>query len=292
MVLSIVAVKDWELRQLDVDMAYLEAGVKEELYIELSEDYRDSCDQVDRPQNAMYGLVHAGLLWLKTFSAELTARGSEQCQADPCLFKGVLRRKVVVILVVYVDDLLVASETKRDEKQVIKNLRSCFPIKYLGDAGFYVGCHLTRDRDAGTQKLDQHRYVRTVASKFIVEKTSTTPAAAGLKPLSKDDVPQTEAETEEMRVTPYRKAVGALMWAATMTRPDVAYAGHQLETFNDNPGPVHSIAANRALHYLWCTKDVGITYEETPGSCTKHCHGGTPISPLVQTLGVRFQAER
>ena len=82
------------------------------------------------------------------------------------------------------------------------------------------------------------------------------------------------------------------MWAATMTRPDVAYAGHQLETFNDNPGPVHSIAANRALHYLWCTKDVGITYEETPGSCTKHCHGGTPISPLVQTLGVRFQVER
>ena len=62
MVLSIVAVKDWELRQLDVDMAYLEAGVKEELYIELSEDYRDSCDQVDRPQTAMYGLVHAGLL--------------------------------------------------------------------------------------------------------------------------------------------------------------------------------------------------------------------------------------
>ena len=29
MVFGIAAVKDWELRQLDVDMAYLEAGVKE-----------------------------------------------------------------------------------------------------------------------------------------------------------------------------------------------------------------------------------------------------------------------
>ena len=28
MVLGIAAVKDWELRQLDADMAYLEAGVK------------------------------------------------------------------------------------------------------------------------------------------------------------------------------------------------------------------------------------------------------------------------
>ena len=39
MVLGIAAVKDLEFRQLDVDMAYLEAGVKAELYIELFEDY-------------------------------------------------------------------------------------------------------------------------------------------------------------------------------------------------------------------------------------------------------------
>ena len=70
-------------------------------------------------------------------------------------------------------------------------------------------------------KLDQHRYVRTMASKLNVDKTSTTPVAAGAKPLSQDDALQTEAETEEVRVTPYREAVGALMWAATMTRPDV-----------------------------------------------------------------------
>ena len=78
MVLGIAAVKDWELRQLDVDMAYLEANVKEELYIELPEDYRNSCDQVGRLQKAMYGLVHAGLLWSKKFSAKLAARGFER----------------------------------------------------------------------------------------------------------------------------------------------------------------------------------------------------------------------
>ena len=50
MVLGIAAVKDWELRQLDVDMAYLETNVKEELYIELPEDHRNSCDQVGRRQ--------------------------------------------------------------------------------------------------------------------------------------------------------------------------------------------------------------------------------------------------
>ena len=51
------------------------------------------------------------------FSTELAAREFEQCQTDPCVFRQVLRGKVVVIIVVYVDDLLVASETKRDKEQ-------------------------------------------------------------------------------------------------------------------------------------------------------------------------------
>ena len=127
------------------------------------------------------------------------------------MFRRVLRGEVVLIIVVYVDDLLVASKMKRDKEQAINELRSCFPTKDLEEAVFYLGCHITRDRDAGTLKIDQNRYVRTTASNFNVEETSTTPAAAGAKPLSKDDDSQTEAETEEMRVIPYREAVAALM---------------------------------------------------------------------------------
>ena len=48
-----------------------------------------------------------------------------------------------------------------------------------------------------------------------------------------------------MRITPYREAVGDLMWAATMTRPDVAYAAHQLGKFSDNPGPAHWTAGEK-----------------------------------------------
>ena len=66
--------------------------------------------------------ARAGLIWSKTFSAELAAKGFEQCQADPCVFRRVLRGKVVVIIVVYVDDLLVASETKRGEERLVASL--------------------------------------------------------------------------------------------------------------------------------------------------------------------------
>ena len=291
MVLGIPAVKDRELRQLDVDMAYLEANVREELYIELPEDYRNSCNQVGRLQEAMYGLVHARLLWPKTFSAESAARGFEQCQADPCVFRRVLRGNVVVIIVVYVDNLLVASETKRDEEQAIHDIRSCFPIKNLGEAGFYLGYHITRDRGAGTPKFDKHHHVRTMGLKFSVETTSTMPAVAGAKPLSEDDALQTETETGKMRVTPYREAVGALMWAATMTRLDVAYAAYQLENVNDNRGPAHWRAAKKYYTTCGARKTLGSLTEVRRGRAQNCRHGWTTISPLAQTLGIRLQAE-
>ena len=66
--------------------------------------------------------ARAGLLWSKTFSAKLAAKEFEQCQADPCVFRRVVRGNVVVSIVVYVDNLLAASETKRGEERLVASL--------------------------------------------------------------------------------------------------------------------------------------------------------------------------
>ena len=99
-------------------MAYLEADVEKEIYIDLSEDYRESHDQAGLLRKSMYDLVHAGLLSSKKIGNELAKKRLEQSQADPYVFK------VVVIIVVYVDDLLVASATKRDEEQAMALVRA------------------------------------------------------------------------------------------------------------------------------------------------------------------------
>ena len=260
MALALMALADWEGRQLDVEMAYLEADVEEELHIELPDGYRESRNQVGLLQKAMYGLVHAGLLWSKKFGGELEAKGFERSQADPCVFRRRRQGKVVVIIVVYVDDLLLLSATKQDEQLALEDLRSSFPIKDLGEISYYLGCHITRDRKARTVTFDQRRYARTVAERFGIDKTSIIPASPGMAPLSKADEPQTDAEIAEMRSRPYREAVGALMWIATMTRPDLSYAAHNLAKFGDNPGPAHWKAATKALQYLKRTADLGVTY--------------------------------
>ena len=62
MALAVMDLLDWDGRQVDVEMAFLEADVTEELYVELPDGHRDSQNQVGRLQTIMYGLMHAGLL--------------------------------------------------------------------------------------------------------------------------------------------------------------------------------------------------------------------------------------
>ena len=85
---AVMVLLDWERRQFDVEMAFLEADVTEELYVELPDRYRDSPNQVGRLQRAMYGLMHAELLWSKKFGGELITKGFERSQAGPCVFRG------------------------------------------------------------------------------------------------------------------------------------------------------------------------------------------------------------
>ena len=166
----------------------------------------------------------------------------------------------MTVIVVYVDEILLASKTKEDEGRTLSDLSLCFKIKNLGEAEFYLGCHITRDREARALTFDQHIYVESVAKRLNDTKTSMIPKATGVKPLSTEDGPRNPKEREQMGCIPYREAVGALMWAATMTRPDLSFAAHNLAKFCGDPGPVHWKATMKALRYFWRTKDLGITY--------------------------------
>ena len=223
-------------------MTFFEADVTKKLYVELPGGYRDSPNQVGRLQKAMHGLMHVGLLRSTKFGRELIAERFERSQADSCGFRRKHLRKVVVITVVYVDDLLVLSETKQDEHQALEDLRSSFPIKHLGkvvvinvvyvddllvlsetkqdehqaledlrssfpikdlgEVSYCLGCHITRDRKARMVMFDQQRYAQTVAERFKIRKTSVILVSTGKAPLSKADGPQNDAEIAEMRGIP------------------------------------------------------------------------------------------
>ena len=69
-----------------------------------------------------------------------------------------------------------------------------------------------------------------------------------------------------MKSIPYLAAVGALMYLATTTRPDISYAVGVLARFNANPGPTHWSAVKHVLRYLKGTADYGLELGPDPST--------------------------
>ena len=80
------------------------------------------------------------------------------------------------------------------------------------------------------------------------------------------------------------RAVGALMYLATSTRPDIAYTMGCLARFSSNPGTAHEASLKHLFRYLQGTKDLKLVYNENVDegepflTYTDADHGGEPDS--------------
>ena len=90
-----------------------------------------------------------------------------------------------------------------------------------------------------------------------------TPMEPGLR-LSPEQCPKTSQEKQAMSTVPYINAVGALMYLATATRPDIANAVSILARFSSNPGLQHWQAVKHLMRYLKGTMDMKLTYSPSP----------------------------
>lgn len=69
--------------------------------------------------------------------------------------------------------------------------------------------------------------------------------------------------TSEEKNLPYTKLMGALMYLAVATRPDIAHAVSALEQLNLCYGQTHWTAAKRVLRYLKGTMDLGLIFQRS-----------------------------
>ena len=238
----------------------MKADIDEEIYIEIPEEFQEFPGAVGRLNKAIYGLVQAGRCWKNKFCDDMTAIGFEQAKANPCVFHKVVDGEAEMVVVVHVDDILAHAKDQATMERFVAELGQKIQLKDMGDAGYYMGCYITRNRKARELKFDQHLYVESMLKRFDVRKATKISAASGVPTLSKADEPRNPEEKEEMRKFPYREAVGALMWTATMARPDIACAVRAVARFCENSGPAHKKAVMKILQYLLHTKKWGITY--------------------------------
>ncbi|THH28130.1 hypothetical protein EUX98_g6049, partial [Antrodiella citrinella] len=107
----------------------------------------------------------------------------------------------------------------------------------------------------------QRQYTLDILAKFNMAdcRPVGTPLDPGAK-LSTKMSPTTDAERASMKDIPYINAVGALMYLATATRPDIANTVSTLARFSSNPGMAHWNAVKHLMRYLQGTLDMKLTY--------------------------------
>ena len=260
MLLAMAAAKGEELRHFDAEQSFLKANINEEIYIEIPEESQKFLGAVGRLNKAIYELTQAGRCWNNRFCDDMTAIGFKQAKADPCVFRKVVNGESEMVVVVHVDDIHAHAKDQGAMDRFAGELGQKFKSEDMGDAGYFMGCHITRNRKARELKLDQHLYVESMVKRFDIKKTTKIPAPSGVPALLKAFEPRNSEKKEEMRKFPCREAVGALMWTVTMTRPDIACAVRAVVRFCENPGLVHKKAVVKILQYLLHTKEWGVTY--------------------------------
>jgi hypothetical protein len=122
----------------------------------------------------------------------------------------------IVIVVIYVDDLMVASGNPRKLQRLKSELSKSFEMK--NPLSFCLGIEFTQDVEKQTITMLQSRYIKETLSRFNMEncKGITTPINPNKK-LSKKMCPKTEEEKKEKKL-PYQNLVGSLMYCDVLCR--------------------------------------------------------------------------
>ncbi|TXG61001.1 hypothetical protein EZV62_012364 [Acer yangbiense] len=91
---------------------------------------------------------------------------------DHCVYFCKLQDGTFVYLLLYVDDMLIASKSKVEIDRLKAQLSSEFDMKDLGEAKKILGMEIKRDRVKGTICLTQTQYLKTVLQRFGIDSKS------------------------------------------------------------------------------------------------------------------------
>jgi hypothetical protein len=256
MLFALAAEKGWDLRQADVDSAFLIPTLDEDEVIYMRPPPglkpprgKEGC--VLRLRKSLYGIKQAPRKWNKEMCGLLESAGYEQ-SLDPCLFlKFSESRELLSAVLFHVDDVLCAAP--EDERETfMQALGARFPIKDLGEPKHFLGIRVTK-LPGGGFAWSQQAYLDRVLEKFgmVGARARRTPIAARL---------YREEGAEPADATQYRSLVGALMYMMICTRPDICFAVNQLTRHFQLPQKHHWEAALRVLAYLKTTRRLGLSF--------------------------------
>jgi hypothetical protein len=287
LLVALAARYNLKISQLDVTSAYLNGKIDTEVFMEkpallqemlqriINEEEDDHTlvkkarvmlrdlqgeNKICRLRKALYGLRQAGRQWNYEIDKTMKRAGLVPTNADPCVYVDKNTRTFVLI---YVDDILIISGNQERERQIKDVLSKAFRIKDFGLAKYCLGIQIEQNENEIC--LSQAGYIREILKRYRMEdcKPVLTPLAVG----SKLSELHSEDDNEDTNF-PFRELIGALMYVAVGTRPDVSHAVSVLSQFSNCYRKKHCTAAKRVLRYLKGTIDKKLIYRKNQDNLT------------------------
>ena len=223
---------------------------------------KDQEHLVCRLKKSLYGLKQSPRCRNSALDKHLKKIGFIQAKSDPCIYRA--SSGELFLLGVYVDDIVMASESCARLEEVKSSLAKKFDIKDLGRLHHFLGMKVIQDEATGNVWVGQQAYTNDLMQKFGMEsaKPVATPVDTSTKLVK---VTKSDESTDHQQ---YQSAVGSLLYLAMATRPDIAFAVSSVARFSAQPSKQHWTAVKRILRYLRGTADYGLAFtSHSSGDC-------------------------
>lgn len=260
-----------ECDHIDVNTAFLYADLLKPMFMQGPPGYPCQDGYCLKVVKALYGCRTAPREWYKTLSTFIISMGFKKTLLDPCLFVRGCDESLFIIFI-YVDDILLCTaEPDEMDRTKIEFFRR-FKCKNLGEVKRFLGVWVERADDSSTSKLHQGPYCKEIVDKYAgwYNDSPTESNEPKKMPLPVDfhervgtnfDLPQPEDEAYEWWINfPYLQMIGAALYLAINTRPDIMFAVCMLARYSKD----RTIPACTGLCYLFSylsgTCDLGISY--------------------------------
>ena len=121
---------------MDVKTAFLHGDLEEDIYMLQPEGFIETGkgNLVCRLKKSLYGLKQSPRQWYKRFDTYMLKIGYTRCQYDCCVYYHVFEDGKVILLLLYVDDMLIACKDVLKIQKLKEKLGAEFDMKDLETA--------------------------------------------------------------------------------------------------------------------------------------------------------------
>lgn len=257
LMLIMAVILDLQTTQVDYTNAFVQAKAAPGTYIEMPKMFEQPGFILELKRN-LYGQRDAPVRFFEHLKTGLEQRNFSQSVNDRCLF---ISNDVIVLT--YVDDCIFFSRSKAKIDKLIHNLREpknkshiAFTLNVESDYEGFLGIDIRPSQiESNALELLQIGLIDRILAALNLENDDT---ATRNEPASATTLGKDESGPPRKEFWSYASVIGMLLYLASNSRPDIAFAVHQCARFSHCARACHEQAVKRIARYLKKTRDRGL----------------------------------